>query len=245
MNYKRYYLSLYEWLRIIGEFLIGDIIAAYLFYDSFVAAVIGLAGLYPYVTYRKKGLAAKNRQRLKEEFQELIGVVSGKIRAGMSCENAFCDSLPDMEKMYGPDSMICREIKLISVRLNRRESLDSCLYDIGTRSGIDDIVDFAQVFSIAKSGSGRLREVIEDTVLMMREKGETESEIEVLIAGKKLEQKIMYIVPPIIIAYLKLEADDYMSILYHNPLGISVMSICLLLFIFSFFVAERVVNIEV
>lgn len=245
MNYRRYYLSGNEWIRIIAEFLFIDLVFSYLFYDSYVAFIVGAAGLLPYIKYRKKILLKKRRGLLTEEFIELIGIVSGKMRGGMSCENAFIDSYSDMKNMFGRSAPILIELYLIVLRLNRQESLEACLYDLGYRSEAEDIRDFAEVFLIAKSGSGRIRDVIEDTVTIMKEKNETESEIEVIISGKRLEQKIMCIIPLIIIGFLRLQIGDFISVLYHNPIGIGVMSICLMIYIASFLLAERMADIEV
>lgn len=245
MNYSRYYLSGKEWARIIVEYLVIDIAFSYLFYDSLPAFVVGLMGIFPYILYRKKGLSIKRKDVLREQFLELIGVVSGKMRGGMSCENAMVDSISDMEGMYGRGSLICKELKLIEMRLNHQESLSVILKDLGKRSGVEDIYEFAEVFSIARAGSGKMRAVIEDTSVMMREKNETESEIYVLISGKRLEQRIMCIIPLVIMIYLKLQAGDFINVLYHNVLGITVMSACLIVYIISYLMAEKVVNIEV
>lgn len=245
MNYSRYYLSKSEWMRVIFEFLAIDMAFSYLFYDSYVAFFVGLLGAVPYIMYRKKGLSMRRRDMLKEQFLELIGVVSGKMRGGMSCENAMVDSLVDMENMFGKGALICKELKIIEMRLNHQESLSTVLGDLGRRSGVEDIYEFAEVFSIARAGSGRMRAVIEDTSVMMREKNETESEIYVLISGKRLEQKIMCVIPLVILIYLKLQAGDFIDVLYHNVLGISIMSACLIIYIISYLLAERVVNIEV
>lgn len=245
MNYSRYYLSGKEWARIVVEYLVIDIAFSYLFYDSLPAFVVGITGIFPYILYRKNGLSIKRKDVLREQFLELIGVVSGKMRGGMSCENAMVDSISDMEGMYGRGSLICKELKLIEMRLNHQESLSVILKDLGKRSGVEDIYEFAEVFSIARAGSGKMRAVIEDTSVMMREKNETESEIYVLISGKRLEQRIMCIIPLVIMIYLKLQAGDFINVLYHNALGITVMSACLIVYIISYLMAEKVVNIEV
>lgn len=245
MNYKRYYLSRGEWIRVVLEFIFLDFLISYIFYDSYVAFFIMAAGLVPYIKYRKRDFIKKRQASLKEEFLELIGTVSGKMRGGMSAENAFMDSYKDMEKLYGQSSPICRELNQIILRLNRQEMLGMCLYDLGLRSGIEDIYDFAEVYSIAAAGSGRIRDVIEDTISMMHEKHDTESEIEVVLSAKRLEQKIMCIIPLVIILYLRLETRDFISVLYHNPFGITVMSVCLLIYIASIFLSQKITDIEV
>ena len=55
----------------------------------------------------------------------------------------------------------------------------------------------------------------------------------------------MCIIPLIIIAYLRLETAAFLSVLYHNALGVVVMSVCLAVYIGAYFWGERIVNIRV
>ncbi|MBO4901808.1 MAG: pilus assembly protein TadB [Lachnospiraceae bacterium] len=245
MNYERYYYSAPEVLRILGEYLLIDLLAAFLFFDSPLLFLIALIGVIPYGKYRKTAFRKKRRQALKEQFLTWITVLSGKVNGGMSAENAMEDSAGDMERLYGKNSMIVTELRLMSVRQAHSETLERCLADLGKRSMIPEIYEFAQIFSIARQNSGRMNAVITDTVRMMQEKSDTEAEIEVLISGKKLEQKIMFVIPLLILFYLRIETADFLSVLYHNPLGISVMTGCLLIYAVSYIMGERIVNITV
>ena len=175
----------------------------------------------------------------------LITAVAGKVNGGMSVDNAFPDAIHDMERLHGRDSMIVRELKLILIRLKHSETLEACLNDLGKRSQVEEIYEFAQVLSIARQNSGRLRAVIDDTVRMMQEKNDTEAEIAVLISGKRLEQKIMCVIPLGIILYLRIEAAGFMSVLYHNPAGMIIMGACLLVFVLAYFWGERIADIRV
>ena len=232
-------------MRIIVEYLVIDAVIAFLFFDTPVVFLIGIIGVIPYIRYRRAAFLKRQKQILMEQFLSMITAVSGKVNGGMSAENAFTDTLPDMERMYGKQALIVTELKLIMIRQTHSESLEKCLIDLGHRSKIPDICEFAQIFSIARQNSGQMRTVINDTVRTMQEKSDTEAEIEVLVSGKKMEQKIMCVIPLIIIAYLRLETAEFLSVLYHNPFGIVIMSICLAVYIAAYFMGERIVDIRV
>lgn len=232
-------------MRILAEYLVIDAAVALLFYDSFPVFLIGLIGVFPYGIFRKKDFCRKRKDLLKQQFLSMISVVAGKVNGGMSAENAFGDAVFDMERMYGKDSLIVTELKLIGIRQKHSESLETCLHDLGKRAQIADIYEFAQIFAIARQNSGQMRSVIDDTVRMMQEKSDTEAEIAVLISGKKLEQKIMSIIPLVIIGYMRLETAEFLSILYHNVIGVFVMSTCLAAYIGAYFLGERIVDIQV
>ena len=80
---------------------------------------------------------------------------------------------------------------------------------------------------------------------MISEKIDTEKEIQTVIAAKKLEFEIMCAVPFVIIIYMKLTFGDFLSVLYGNPAGAAVMSVCLGVYIAAYRFGRKTVRIEV
>lgn len=245
MNYDRYRPTTREALKILGEYLLINTVFSYLFYDSILAFLCGLL-LFPfYAGYRRKELCRKRCRELQEQFQQLMLAVSGKIKGGMSAENAFPACGSDMAALFGQNAPIVRELKQISLQMSRSVPLEDCIQDLGIRSGVPEIYEFSQVFCIARNNSGRMRAVIEDTTGLMQEKRETEEEIQTLLGGKKLEQRLMCVIPLGIIFYLRLSAPEFLKILYHNRFGVCVMSVCLITYAAAFLLAERILRIRV
>ena len=87
--------------------------------------------------------------------------------------------------------------------------------------------------------------IIRSTVQTIREKIEVQNEVETLMAGKRLEQRVMNIIPFGILGYVKLTSGDFLDALYGNLLGITVMSVCLLVYILAVKLAEKIVSVEV
>ena len=69
--------------------------------------------------------------------------------------------------------------------------------------------------------------------------------METVISGKRMEQKVMSIMPFGIILYLKLTAREFIAPLYGNILGMSVMTVCLIVYVIADGWAKRIVNIDV
>ena len=63
-------------------------------------------------------------------------------------ENAFAVSLKEMEEIHGNDSMIVREIRLILQKVRMNLTFEEALGDFAERSGLDDVKNFADVFSL-------------------------------------------------------------------------------------------------
>jgi tight adherence protein B len=79
----------------------------------------------------------------------------------------------------------------------------------------------------------------------MRFKQETEQEITVAVASRKLEQKVMNVVPLFILAFLRVSSGDYLNVMYGNLFGILVMTGCLLTYAASVFISDRILSIYV
>ncbi len=175
----------------------------------------------------------------------MIMSLSTALNAGYSIENAFRESYRDMVGLYGEDSIMALELKDFIKQLQIGINIEDILYDYGNRTEIEDIKDFAEVFILAKRSGGDLNKMIGHTVNILKEKEETESEVEVLLSGKKFEQRIMSFVPFGILIYLRISSRGFLDPLYHNPGGFLVMTLCLLVYAAAFFLAERIGNVKV
>jgi tight adherence protein B len=105
-------------------------------------------------------------------------------------------------------------------------------------------VSFSEVFAFAKRSGGNFVTIIEGTTEHMRAKYETEREIQVLVASRKMEQKIMNVIPMLILAYLKVTSMDFLDILYGNAAGAIFMTGCLLAYGGAILLAERILRIK-
>ena len=79
----------------------------------------------------------------------------------------------------------------------------------------------------------------------MRARYETEREIQVQVASRKMEQKVMNIIPLFILAYLKLTSMDFLDVLYGNVAGVLFMTVCLLAYGGAIVLADKILKIRV
>jgi tight adherence protein B len=130
-------------------------------------------------------------------------------------------------------------------RLKRNENIEDILEDFAVRSEAEDIQYFAAVFRYAKRCGGDLIGIIRKTAQMISEKAETMNEIQTVISGKKMEQRVMGVIPFCIIGYLRITSFDFIAPLYGNALGAVVMTGCLAIYVLAGYIAKRIVNIEI
>ncbi len=244
-RYNEYRFSFMEVLGGISLYLIILIATAYLFYRSFVFLLISFAGIPFFMKQYKIRLIEKRKNRLSEEFSEALYSVSANVRAGYALENAFKEARKDMLLFFGDKSLMAEELAYITKGLGINQTLESLLTDLGERSRIDDIITFARVFETAKRNGGNIRGVIEKTAETLKSKAEIEKEIQVIIAEKKFELKIMEFIPYLMIAYIGFTSKGYFDIMYHNVRGVLFMSACLGVYILAILLGNKITKINV
>ena len=175
----------------------------------------------------------------------MIDSIASALRAGYSIENAFYESRKDMLRLYGKDSIIISELDLFFLKLENGTPLEHILSDFAKRADVEDITDFSEIFVLAKRSGGDFPGIISKTVKIMKEKDNTEKDISVILSGRKYEQRIMSLIPFGIIIYLRVTSGNFLSVLYHNVLGIVVMSICLAVYVASYLLSEKIIDIKV
>lgn len=245
VDYGDYTFSRREWALYLAEgiFIIGMI--SYFFYRSLWAAVFLSPILIIFLKMKKRELAGKRRLEINLQFKDAVLAVSANQRAGYSVENAFREAYKDMDVLYGRGSPICQELSYIIKGLDNNIILERLLYDFGCRSHVPDILQFADVFLIAKRGGGNMTEIIAGTADVIEQKIAVDKEIQVLLSSKKMEQKIMNAVPFLIIFYISLTSKGFFDVLYHNVIGIAVMTVCLAVYLAAFIISRKLVEIEV
>lgn len=238
LNGKEYILYFAEALLLVG-------VISYFFYRSVYAAIFLSPLALFFLKNKKKELSVKRRRELSMQFKDAILAVSANQKAGYSVENAFKEAGRDMALLYGWDSCICKELAYIAKGLDNNIILEKLLYDFAVRSHIADILQFADVFMIAKRSGGNMTEILSETADVIEQKISVDKDIQVLISSKKMEQKIMNVIPFIIISYIDTTSKGFFDSLYHNPAGIIIMTICLAVYLSAFLISRKLVEIEV
>lgn len=159
-------------------------------------------------------------------------------------ESCFEETLIDMRNLYSEDSRINQELKKIVYGLKMNETIETVLEEFALRSGVEDIEAFAEVVTISKRSGGDMIKVISHTAKTISDRIEVKRQITTLTAGKRFEVKIMSQVPIGIILYMKIFSGDIMRVMYHNAVGIGVMTVLLVLYVFAYFISLRIVEIE-
>ncbi|MDD6631777.1 MAG: hypothetical protein PUE83_02730 [Lachnobacterium sp.] len=245
MDYKRYRLSKKEAAIVILESIAISVLISKLFFDSFWGMTASPAIL---LIMWKKTIEQKLEERNKKvamEFQTMLKNVSSSLLAGFSLENAFVEAEKELKQMYGEKSYMFLELQNINKKVGMNIPLEEPLEDLAERTGMEDIYNFIDILSFAKRAGGNFVEIIDNTINKMWAKYETAREIDVTISAKKLEQKVMSVIPVVLLAYMKLTSAEYMSVLYGNVAGVLFMTVCLLAYGGAIYLAGKILQIKV
>ncbi len=242
------------WLQDIrkSEYIIGIVrgtgiffLILYVFYESFIPALF----LFPvWMLYLKdwiSDMSVRKEQEFRRQFRDSIQSMASVLKAGYSIENAIRESDKDIAPMYGKDTRIRKEYTTMIHQLDINMPVSDVLEEFAARMEQEDVENFVNVFTAAKKSGGDGITIIRNSIRVISEKIDTENEIQTMLASKKLEFEIMCTVPFIIILYMKLTFGEFLSVLYGNPAGITVMSICLVLYIAAYIFGRKIIRIEV
>ena len=194
---------------------------------------------------KKRKKCRERKQELTFQFKEAMQAVLGALMAGYSMENAFREAQNEMLQLYGQDTFMVKELQEINTKTALNEPLEKQLQNFAERSGIEDIETFCQVFLFAKRGGGDFLKIMKTTIRRIAEKIDVKREIDTMMAEKKLEQKVMQMVPVFILFYIDLTSPGFFEVMYGNVSGIAIMTGCLLLYLTALLLAGKITDVRV
>ncbi|MDO5415845.1 MAG: type II secretion system F family protein [Lachnospiraceae bacterium] len=245
MNYEHYQLTAAEWLLYGAEGIGACALVAYTFYRSLMVFVLFLPLGMSYPIFHRRMLKEARLFRLNQEFKEGILILAANLSAGYSIENALVNSSRELDMLYGEDGMINREFSGMARQVQMNRTVEQVFFDFADRSGLEDVKNFAQVFKAAKRSGGDLVVIINQTAGVIRDKNQVREEIANMTASKKLEQKIMNLIPFFLIFYIDSASPGFFGMMYESGLGRGLMTVCLGVYVFAFWLSKRILDIPV
>lgn len=220
-------------------------VTGYLLYDTWIGGIC----LSPacFLLYRMYGewKARRAKRQTLLEFKELLYALSANLKTGYSVENAWLGARKDMCLLYPQGSRIIKELDIIAAQLHLNVPIEKAVAAFAERSQLEEIQSFAEVLYTAKRSGGNLVHMMDKTATVIAEKIEVEQEIQTILSGKRMEQRIMCGMPFLMLLYLKITNPEYLAAMYHNWFGIIVMSLCLIGTGIAAYWGSRIVGIEV
>lgn len=246
MRYDQYRMNGKELLAGAAKGVTGSALFAYTFYRSsqvfFWMLPIGIAAG---CIMERRRLLEKRFRDLSMQFKESMMILAASLSAGYSVENALAAGVDELMVLYGKDGLITREFIFMVQQIRMNIPVEKVLGDFADRSGLEDVRNFAEVFSVAKRSSGDLGNIMRHTAEVIRDKMQVKEEIITLTASRQFEQKIMNMIPFLLVFYIEGSSPGFFDQMYGTSLGRILMSGCLLVYLVAYGMAKKILSIEI
>lgn len=219
--------------------------AGFLFYDSWLSVFLIIPGVCLYLVQWQKEQCHKKELEFREQFRTGIQAMASAMNVGYSVENAVREAARDMKPLFCKECRIQKEFNRMIHQLDMNRTAEQVLSEFAGRVDQEDVDSFVTVFITAKRTGGDSITIIRNAVRDIGEKIEVEKEIQTFLAAKKLEFKVMCVIPFGIILYMRLAFPEFMGVLYGNLLGVVLMSVCLGIYAAAYKIGRDLVDIEV
>lgn len=243
-DYHVYHMKRADYLFSWGIGFAGGLIVMFAFFNSGLIAIISgiiCARFLPryYREYRKK----KQAEELRNQFKDLLESLTSSYSAGQNTVEAFADAHSDMVSIYGENADIVTEVQIICTGLKNNINIEELLLDFAKRSGLDDVMSFANVFEICNRQGGDLKQIVSETREIINDKIEIEMEIETMLSGSKNELNIMMVMPVIIVVMLKGLGTAMAGA--NTPATILVKIVCIGVFALAYYMGRKITDIKI
>ena len=243
IDYRHPKLSIREEMECCLEGILILLLFSYFFYRSVFAFFILSPLIIFYRKEKQKKLFKKKRDKLEEEFRETLLLIQSNLHSGYSIENAFVESYHYIVEIFGDSSNMAKELMWIKKGLSNGNTLEQLLLDLAKRCPQSALEEFADIYNIICKTGGDWNEIIGKIVNSISQRIEIQEEINIIIHGKKTESRVMCIIPFFILFYMDTTSRGYFNVMYHNPIGIGIMTLCMIAYIFAFLMAEKITEV--
>ncbi len=218
------------------------IIVGKLFYGSFIAGVIISPLSMLIYKERKKQIIQRKTRQLEIQFKDMLISVSDALKVGYSFENAIRECYRDMCSIYGVDSVICGEIKIMISQIKLNIRTQEVVDNFAKRVDLKNAKLFSQIFQVAKSTGGNMTEIIKSVTDDIVLKETTRDEITASVTEKRMEQRIMSVIPIFIILYITITTPGFLDVMYASVLGKLIMTGCIAAYVMAYLWGERIIQ---
>lgn len=218
----------------------------YLFYHSIIVSLVSGVLIRFLLPYIKGYLAQKRMDALNMQFKDMLYSLSASVAAGRQMEEALIEAEENLSSIYKPTDPIMKELKHMRISiLENKESDKPLLKDFASRAKCEDINDFVQVYVTCRNMGGDIEKMIEQTAEVLTQKMTIERDIKVLISQRKLEGRLISMMPPAMLLALNIFSYTYISVLYETMAGRIIMTAALAVTVYGIYLMERISQIKV
>ena len=182
---------------------------------------------------------------LEQAFKDWLFYMKGGLSAGQSIERAMMKSKENFLETIRANHPFRRCVEQMSRGLELHIPVEECIRKMSEETGVEAMEDFSIIFQIAQRQGGRMIAILEKTIQEIYDKIDLRQEIYAMIAAKKIEHRIMCIMPFGILFFVGKAGGGYFDSLYHNLRGGCIMTACMAIYIVGVWWGEQLTEVRI
>ena len=245
MDYDSYLMSGDEKRNILLLSGILSGVCGYLYFHSLVISAAASLFSIAVLPIYKKTKIDRQKHDLRLQFRDFLYSVSSSVNTGRNLEEALEDAYGPITLMYGEDCHMARELlRMMSVIRETNCSAEPLLKDLARRSHVDEIAEFVDVCMTCRTTGGDINALIHKASDIITQNIELAREKHVLLSQKRLESRLLALMPPVVIFFINMSSSDYLTLMYTTTAGRLIMAGSLLGTAGSFLWSFRMISFD-
>ncbi len=231
-------------LSCVGGMLI--FVGAWIFYRLWWLSLLvtPLGVLLPIRVNKQENL--EKRERLLMEFGDFLSSAADALRAGMSFERAVVTTKGELEKVNGgKKNLMSEELESIISGFRGGIPIAEGFRQFSRRWDLDEIDTFAGVLPIVLRKGGDLAALMKNSSEMIRERSRIKGEIQVILAEKKMEKRLVDVAPFLMMYMLCSASPEFMAPVFGTLAGRVAITVAISLFILAWVLSAKIMDFEV
>lgn len=208
-----------------------------------VFIILGLLAIKFFVPMYKKRCLNKRNSALKRQFRDMLESLAASFSSGSNVQHAFEAAFEDLRMQYGPKDYIVLEMEEVINGMKQNINVEVMLENFGKRSGNEDVVSFADVFSVCYRKGGNMNSVIHRTHSVISDKMAVADEIETKLTSNKMQHNVMSVMPIVVVAMLRFTNEAFAAN-FATLTGVLVNTLAIGIFVGAYIYGNKIVEIK-
>jgi tight adherence protein B len=204
----------------------------------FISAPLAfLLGTLPlsYVSFKR----TRRLQKMEQQLPDTLDFMTRALRSGHAFSSALQMAGDEM-----PDPM-AGEFKAVHDEINYGVSMQQALTNLSERVPLTDVRYFVVSVLIQRDTGGNLTEVLANLSNLIRERLKLIAKVRVLSANGRFSARTLVLLPFALGATMNLMNPGFMSPLWTDPIGATILKVMLSLMAVGVFIMHKVIKIRV
>lgn len=231
----------------IKRMIVSGICGMCIFYMLYKNIWISLCGMIVFALYgglNKRNFEKTRKRRIQMRFMDFLLCLEPLLKTSGTFSGAFCEAVLDYKRFHGNDE-VSKYLEKAVNEFRMNSSTSEVLGELAEKLNIEDARAFAGSMDVCESTGGNAVEVTTRTTELLVGRIRILCDINTVLSGKIFEQKVITMMPFILLGLLAAAAGSYLEPLYASAAGRVVMTAAGFLFLAQWIIGKKISDIEV